>query len=47
MKNQIYLRRNNKIIIEVDSKTSLNILPNVYIGTMLKNIEAFGFTFSI
>ena len=42
MKNTIYLRRKNKVILkEGDSKLRLN-----YLATILKNLEAYGYTFS-
>ncbi|WP_242213115.1 TerD family protein [Bacillus cereus group sp. BfR-BA-01383] len=42
MKNSIYIRRNLKVII----KSEENKLPNVYLATVLKNLESLGFTFS-
>ncbi|MBE1441595.1 TerD family protein [Paenibacillus sp. OAS669] len=44
MKNVIYLRRENKLIIEPGSGSSP--LPERYLATAMKNIEYLGFTFS-
>ncbi|SFJ04066.1 MULTISPECIES: TerD family protein [unclassified Bacillus (in: firmicutes)] len=42
MKNSIYIRRNLKVIV----KSEENKLPDVYLATVLKNMESLGFTFS-
>lgn len=42
MKNAIYIRRSLKVIV----KSEENRLPNVYLATVLKNMESLGFTFS-
>ncbi|ANV71386.1 cytoplasmic protein [Bacillus thuringiensis] len=42
MKNSIYIRRSLKVII----KREENKLPNIYLATVLKNLESLGFTFS-
>ncbi|WP_142284887.1 TerD family protein [Bacillus thuringiensis] len=42
MKNSIYIRRSLKVII----KREENKLPNIYLATVLKNLENLGFTFS-
>jgi hypothetical protein len=42
MKNTIYLRRKNRVILENGQST----LPEVYLATALNNIEYLGFTFS-
>ena len=42
MRNTIYLRRKNKIILE----SGENTLSLEYIGALLKNIESLGYTFS-
>lgn len=42
MKNKIFLKRKNKVIVELGD----NNLSDIYIGTMLKNIESLGYTFS-
>lgn len=44
MKNTIYLRRANKLIIE--SNEGKQQLPKTHLATALKNIEALGYTFS-
>jgi len=43
MKTEIYLRRKNKIIIGADAELQENIQ---YIGTMLKNTETLGYSFT-
>lgn len=42
MKNTIYLRRKNKVIV----KQGNNQLSAPYLATILKNLEAYGYTFS-
>ncbi|WP_138754080.1 TerD family protein [Paenibacillus sinopodophylli] len=42
MMNTIYLRRNNKLVVEHGD----HILPDIYLATAMKNIEYLGFTFS-
>ena len=42
MKNSILLRRKNKVIVN----KGVSILPDVYVGSALKNIENLGYTFS-
>ncbi|HAS46689.1 MAG TPA: cytoplasmic protein [Microscillaceae bacterium] len=42
MKNTIYLRRKSKLII----KTGNDQLPTTHLATILKNLEAFGYTLS-
>lgn len=42
MKKTIYLQRKNKVIVNKEETT----LPDVYVATVLKNIEQLGFTFS-
>ncbi|MFQ6386698.1 cytoplasmic protein [Priestia aryabhattai] len=42
MKNDIFLRRQSKVIVKQGS----DILPPAYVASMLKNIEALGFTAS-
>ncbi|WP_315372035.1 cytoplasmic protein [Paenibacillus xylanexedens] len=44
MNNTIYLRRANKLIIE--SNEGKQQLPKTHLATVLKNIEALGYTFS-
>ncbi|NMI06803.1 cytoplasmic protein [Paenibacillus sp. SZ31] len=44
MNNTIYLRRANKLIIE--SNEEKQQLPKTHLATVLKNIEALGYTFS-
>ncbi|WP_339284868.1 TerD family protein [Paenibacillus sp. FSL R5-0486] len=44
MNNTIYLRRANKLIIE--SSEGKQQLPKTHLATVLKNIEALGYTFS-
>ena len=46
MKTEIYLRRKNKIIINIGTESPENIQNTQYIGTILKNIETLGYSFS-
>lgn len=41
-RNEILLRRKNRVMVKKEE----NELPKSYIATMLKNLEAYGFTFS-
>ena len=43
MMNEILLRRKNKVIVERGSEVNPN---NQYIATIMKNVEALGYTFS-
>lgn len=42
MKNTIFLRRKNKVIVP----KGVNHLPDIYLATALKNLESLGYTFS-